>query len=375
MNTELKEKLQAMTEEELREILNNENQYMSETIRFVKELLHEEYEEDSCEIKKNNIEQSTSHKKIPLGVICIICCAIICIFAVTTAVYIVNQNNKKLATENAIERINKLVEEIYTVDSCYGNDFLLAKDKLVEIKTLIEENDIDGLPLSKYNAANTYISDLKTLDDIYNLYEKVNSDNELYVKEADKLIRKMTNEKVINKLSEGDLLHGFADGVKHVVLGRAFFTAQNHFIDNNQDCTLLNVGEFNPSMSVSEYSTFILNNYAKEISVYGVERITTEEKECRDYEWIHTEMLASTVEKIQSEGGYAIFVNYYKNDDEFTLYPPTRTLYWKVGVDVSADVVDGDIKYNITRYSDGKTETNNGLSTDEALNFVMLNPA
>lgn len=379
MNTELKNKLKAMSEDELREILNNKDQYIPETIQFVKQLLHEEDEENSSEIienaNKNNTESYNAHKKNSMGSICVICCLIICFFAVITSFYIVTQNNKKLATENAIERINKLVEEIYTVDSCYGNDFLLAKDKLVEIKTLIRENDIDGLPLSKYNAANTYISDLKTLDDFYNLYEKVNYDNELYVKEADELIRKMTNEKVINKLSEGDLLYSFADSVKHVILGKAFFTAQNYFINNNPNCTLLNVGEFNPAMSVSEQYTFILNNYANEISVYGVDRIANDEEECRKYEWIHTEMLASTVEKIQSEGGYAVFVNYYKNDDEFTLYPPTRTLYWKVGADVSADVVDGAIKYNITRYSDGKIETYNGLSTDEALNFVMLNPA
>lgn len=380
MTTEWKEKIQSMTETELREILNNENQYMPETIEFAKQLLHEEVEKKSAEtnaiIREQNGHSIESHRKISGGVICIICCAIICIFTVFISVYILNQNNKKVSIENAIERINKLVEEIYVVEHYDDNDFLLAKDKLVEIKTLIDENDIEGLVRSKYEDASVYINDLKTLDELRGLYTKVNYDDEKYVKEADKLIRKITDKKVKNKVvSEGDLLVGLAQSIKNVVLGKAFFKSQNYFINNNPNCTLLNVGAFTPTISISDEYTFILNNYANEISVYGIDKIVNSEEECRNHKWIHTEMLATTVEKIQSEGGYAIFVNYYRNDDEFTLYPPTRTLYWKVGVDVSADLTDDVIKYNITRYVDGKTETYNELSVEEALNFVMLNPA
>lgn len=75
--------------------------------------------------------------------------------------------------QNAIQRIDKLVEEIYEVKNCKNNDFLIAKDKLSEIQLLIEKNEIEGLPRSKYIDVKSYMNDLEILTgmnlSLYNL--------------------------------------------------------------------------------------------------------------------------------------------------------------------------------------------------------------
>lgn len=379
MTDELKEKIQSMSEDKLHDIIENKDEYLPELVEYVNEILGIQSSvitENVSEELKETASSPKAHNKNTLAIICIVCCAIICIVTMISAIFIVNQNNKKEEVLKATQRIDKLVEEIYMVDSSMDEDYLLAKDKLVEIKTLIEENDIEGLPLTKYNDAGVYLTDLKTLDDIWDLYTKSDIDSIKYVKDVDVLMRRITDEKVRNKLAKDvDLLSGLAGDVKRVILGNAFYKAQEAFTKKYPDCTIMNIGEFNPSMYISDNYTFILNNYANEISMNGIKGTVSSESEAIKYRWINGEMLASTVDTIKSEGGYAIFVSYYKNDDEFTLYPPTRTVYWKVGVDVSAELTDHGIAYNIKRYTDGEIETRNGLTTDEALKFVMLNPS
>lgn len=309
-------------------------------------------------------------KKNSTLMICIICCTILCILTVIISLCIVNKNNKNLETQNAIEKIDRLIEEIYRVEDCFGNDYLIAKDKLEEVKTLIADNYIKGLTVSKYNDANSYISDLKILSELENL--DFSKDPESFAREADKLIAKITNTKVQEKLERSVVYPNLTGCIKKVILGKAFFTAQEYFSKTYPDRHWGHITEITPNSSISSEYSLYNGDYITNVNANSLITYAYNAKDGSKFQRTNTKMLVSTLDKIKANGGYAIIVNYHgENPDSLAL----GAIFWYVGVDVSFDIYNDSIKYNITRYVDGEPETYNGLSLDEALDFTMLIPS
>ena len=76
-------------------------------------------------------DKKTSH----IAIIVMICCICVCLCSLAVFSIMTYQNNKKYALENATQRINELIEDIYEITTVSDPKYTFAKDKLAEIKT------------------------------------------------------------------------------------------------------------------------------------------------------------------------------------------------------------------------------------------------
>ena len=84
--------------------------------------------------------------------------------------------------------------------------------------------------------------------------------------------------------------------------------------------------------------------------------------------YISTTMSNETLDKIESNGGYAIVISYDKtgNSDYWDTY-------WYVGFGVSASIKSGGIRYEITKHSGDETHVTSDLTLDEAVEYTTIN--
>lgn len=317
--------------------------------------------------EKENTEYEPSAKKRSAAAAIAVSCAVICVVALCVVGYIVNQNNKRISREYAMERINTLVDDIYEVGYSGGNDYLMAKDKLREIRTLIDENDIAGITVEKYEDASSYLSDLETLDQLYGLDF---SDRESYVRQAGALLQRVSNDKIINRIvSETGIIQECAEAVRHVIVGKAFYNAEQYFVKNYPNDEFRSITEISPRADYPGYYGSVVGYTAP-----GGERMFTSEKDAADnFDYVDAGISVDSAKKIKNAGGYAITICFWDIDMESEYHDYRQAwVWWYAGVDVSARLVNGQLLFDITEYSEGTPEEKTGLGIDEALNFVML---
>lgn len=298
--------------------------------------------------------------KTNIGIIAVICCIILALSVSGAAVYITYSNNKKAEeaaavqkAENATKRINELIDDIYQVSDSYDSSYDIAKDKLTEIEQLINENNITGALAAKYNSASTYLKDLKTYDEIM---EVGYSDDYSDISRASQLIGQLTDEKVIRKVEQSDITSNFEEFVQKSILARAFYKAQQYVLNKYP-------GSYIYSTYYHDKKTFQLG-----YDVPGTDRTLESEKDT-NFDYADSVLFGSDeiLSKINSNGGYAILVRYQDNS--------MMRIWWCVGADIKAKIDNGALRFDIIRYSNGKSESSNNLTLDQALNFNIINPS
>ena len=222
---------------------------------------------------------------------------------------------------------------------------------------------MEGLPVTKYQDASAYIKDLKVLDSIYNMSISTSKQDLI---EADKMIKKMSNEKVIAKLHEGDILASFAESVKNILIAKSFYECQQYILKKHSENEILDTCYYNPFDRVDpmNYSLTNLTN----VSLPGIDYVMDSEDSTYELDYISTDMSNTTLSKIESNGGYAIVISYYNAEDS-----KNWDTYWYVGFEVSVDTDDNGLKYKITKYSDNESDVISEMTLSEALNYDPIN--
>jgi len=169
MTEELKSKLDQMTESELREVIDNSEDYQEDVLIYAKQLLHiedtpkqENSNNDIKEVAKERNEK-TSTKTL------VICCSIIIVIIFSVVFGITYYNNAKLQEQTAITRINSVCDEINRLGKDIEPSQLYSyNSKIDELELLVNNNHLDDIYVKKYTEAKNYIEDLKLYKEICN---------------------------------------------------------------------------------------------------------------------------------------------------------------------------------------------------------------
>lgn len=169
MTEELKSKLDQMTESELKEVIDNSEDYQEDVLSYAKQLLHiedapiqENLNDDIKEVAKES-NQKASAKTL------VICCGIIIVVILLVVSGITYYNNAKLQEQTAITRINSVCDEINRLDKDIEPSQLYSyNSKIDELELLVNNNHLDDIYVKKYTEAKNYIEDLKLYKEICN---------------------------------------------------------------------------------------------------------------------------------------------------------------------------------------------------------------
>lgn len=368
-----------MTDKELHSILDKRDDYIPEVVEFVEKLLgieHAEHEKpnytDNVE-KNSNIVKSVpsedlnkepNNKHFSSVSIAIICGVIITTIAIAVIIGVTYCINAKIQEQNAITRINSLCDEINRIDNANSHEFSNAESMLTEIKTLIDENNLDEMYEEKYNKCKTYINDLDYKSKIYDI---ICSNTFNYNKNLDSYIFGLSDAAYESIMEECKFI--LCDYIEGVLIKNSLETLRNDFLKERQDKTLVDTVYLSPDCIIGS-DTHI---WHPNVLVYGGKDVTTVGINS-DGDYINgmtTELRTGVISNIKNKGNGYAFVCVYC-DGNFTGYDDCGNLYWYVGCEVSDVYVKNDILYfSVTKYTNCIDEDLT-LSYSEVGNYLVL---
>lgn len=291
----------------------------------------------------------TNHTKITV----LVTVLILCIACSVGAVYMmIRANNIKQEQLRASDRIEQLFDSVAEVENFESeSDYDKYTDKLDEVKTLMNENKLNDKYEKKLNELNLYLSDLKTLQEIEMLHYDIHNE-ENFIKKNE-LFSKLTDEKVLKKAGIFDL----SEEAKNYIVAKYIYAAQNYFSREYPDCKLSKTYEYNTEDNSNTIG--VIGYYNTSADIYNNMRRISK------YTGV------DTIRDIRSKGCLAICVEYIKDYEINKILQDERILYWYVGFEVSATLKPGGVRYNVTKYSEGKPSVSNDLSFDDLKDYYV----
>jgi len=319
----------------------------------------------------NNLTHKSNTSKI------IIIATLIVIMVIAVAVfgvlYITNQNNKKVAQERAINRIDQICDSIMNKD-VPDIDYNVAEQQIGEVKILIDENNLEGLPVTKYRNASEYINDIRLCNEL--LDKEITLEN---FKDINTDLESIKSEKVKKfVLNKTGIIAGLEYYAKELIMAKGMYKLQEKFYNDKSDCILVDIVCLDSTSSRGDF-TGVMN--MRKVDCIGIHNTSLEnESDTSDISYVTTEILTDTLDKIDSaNNGYAFGIVYRDPsvDDEANSrhsddYWKTSNWFWHIGFDISAEYQNSEIIYTITEHANNEDSTYT-LNADEIINFELIN--
>lgn len=319
----------------------------------------------------NNLPRKPNTSKI------IIITALTAIVAIAVAVfgilYITNQNSKKLEQERATNRIDQICDSIMN-QHILNIDYNVAKQQISEVKTLIDENNLEGLPVTKYRNVSEYLNDI-------NLYNKI-SEKEISLKNFKEInadLERIKSKKVREFiLDETGIIYELVDCAKESIIAKSMYKIQEKFYTDMPDCLLVDIVCLDSTSSRGDYTGAMSR---RKVSCIGVHDTPLKNgSDTSGISYFTTEILTESLDEIDAvNDGYAFVVVYRDpsiDDDAYSRYSDdywrTGTWFWYVGFDISAEYQNSEIIYKIARHS-ANENSGHRLNADEVMNYELLN--
>ena len=319
----------------------------------------------------NNLTQKSNTSKI------IIIAALIVIMVIAVAVfgvlYITNQNNKKVAQERAMNRIDQICDSIMNKD-VPDIDYNVAEQQIGEVKILIDENNLEGLPVTKYRNASEYINDIRLCNEL--LDKEITLEN---FKDINTDLESIKSEKVKKfVLNETGIIAGLEYYAKELIMAKGIYKIQEKFYNDKSDCILVDIVCLDSTSSRGDF-TGVMN--MRKVNCMGIHNTSLEnESDTSGISYVTTEILTDTLDKIDSANNGHAFVAVYRNpdidDEAYSRYSEdywkTSNWFWYVGFDISAEYQNSEVIYKITKHTDNG-DSDYTLNADEIINFELIN--
>lgn len=276
-------------------------------------------------------------KQINTQTLIAVSCVATIIITLCLTMFIINYNSKQQERLSAIERIDSICDELNMLESIPNDEnYYKAKNKLDEIKNLLDKHNISDGSLEKYNDVSNYIEDLKTYNE---MRELLFTDKESALSEFHSKVSGLKTERVKSRI-DGHINY-LTTQAMNVLLTHSFYSAQQACIADYPGC------QIEDTMYFVEDGDYIPD--AKWDGADSINRLiisdtdTIVQPDIGVVRFLGPDFLT----KIHENGGRAIIVN-YKLDGK------SWYRWFSVGFDVEGYYDNSSIKYKITCYEQGE---------------------
>lgn len=296
----------------------------------------------------------SNHVKIIITIVSI-AFALIIASAIFAIGYITTENKK----DKASDRINQICDDISSKE-IYDFDCIAADGQLSEIDALIKENNLDGLPVSKYNDMVQYVADVKSYKKISELSYGIDYSIDKF-RSLNQLFEGLKTDK-IKSLAKDNFTYTLEDYAKRILSAKTIYDIQEIFKKEEADCRLTDIAVVKKDSSRSE----VWGYDAEDVICLGIKNDTLASADSiSDLSTITARIGQETLEELDSKNnGYGFGVVY--KDEEGHGW----TWFWYVGFELSYNI--DNHTYNITGYADGK-KSDMSWSSEEILHNKIFN--